>query len=150
MSKYVMNLTQYQRYCAIINYAFKDKKFERLIVIMEMKYKLRWTWRIPDYLYNAVGDIAKFTEAAERWLSVNDCGAYIRPYIKLFVYNLHGAQSLQCKVLWETIPLELTKWGPCRFLHPHTTEVYEWLNENVSLSKGELPKLVLEDELLTD
>lgn len=147
MAKYQMNVLEHSRYRSVIEYALTDKKYERLVVIMKMRHAMQWPWKIPQYLYKAVGDEHKFTEAAERWLSVNDCGSYICPFVKRFVYKLHGAHSLQCDTLWEEIPLEIQDWGGCMFLTPHTSEVYEWLNKHVSLGKGNLPKLVLEDAI---
>lgn len=141
MADYQMDLLQLSKYQDILQYALQNKKFERFVVILKMRYAMRWKWTIPQYLHNAVGDETKFTDAAERWLLVNDCGSFIRPYIKRVVYDLYGAESLKCKKPWETLPLEIEIWAGLPVLNPHTAKVYKWLEENVYVEKGTLPKL---------
>lgn len=141
MADYQMDLLQLSKYHDILQYALQHEEFERLVVILKMRYAMRWKWTIPQYLHNAVGDKTKFTDAAERWLLVNDCGSFIRPYIKRVVYGLCGAESLKCKVCWQTVPLEIEYWAGLPVLNPHTAEVYKWLEENVYVEKGTLPNL---------
>lgn len=141
MADFQMGLLQLSKYQDILHYALQHKEFERLVVILKMRYAMRWKWTIPQYLHNAVGDKTKFTDAAERWLLVNDCGSFIRPYIKRAVYGLCGAESLKCKVCWQTVPMEIEYWAGLPVLNPHTAEVYKWLEENVYVEKGTLPNL---------
>ena len=129
----------------LINRVKGDDTFERLLVVLMAKEQLGWKWKLPQYLIEAT-EYYPLIEAAERWLSVNDNISLMRPYIKRYVYGIDGGLSIKTKGPdWSCVPLSITYIDDVPTLNPHTTDVYEWLNDNVYTHSKTLPVLDVKD-----